>query len=281
MNELHDLFAADAPEPRRPRTPEQNANTDPASTFTPSTSSTSIFPARHSLDFSTKLRHAHLTYLESIGKLAPHEKRALLDAPAFAHSQRFCVVEPELREAACGDNQMSGSTARPPAQKRRKKNKNSGLACAALGAEILVLNKPFDVRVDLPNLEKRTGAPSASVDKSDSGDSKERACPSSANEAVLNSKNLHESSRKYALEATVGGLSGCKYLDSLDGRAEKVESLEEVSFAGEVDRIYMDVPRVVTVSDSSVKFDIGTTESLTDGIVWNPWISKAASMKVR
>lgn len=92
---------------------------------------------------------------------------------------------------------------------------------------------------------------------------------------------LHTYFKVDALEATVGGLSGCKYLDSLDGRAEKVESLEEVSFAGEVDRIYMDVPRVVTVSDSSVKFDIGTTESLTDGIVWNPWISKAASMKVR
>lgn len=92
---------------------------------------------------------------------------------------------------------------------------------------------------------------------------------------------LHTYFKVNALEATVGGLRGCKYLDSLDGRAEKVDLEEEVCFASEVDRIYMGVPRVVTVSDSSVNFDIGTTATLSDGIVWNPWIAKAASMKVR
>jgi len=92
---------------------------------------------------------------------------------------------------------------------------------------------------------------------------------------------LHTYFKVNALEATVGGLRGCKYLDSLEGRAEKVDLEEEVCFASEVDRIYMGVPRVVTVSDSSVNFDIGTTATLSDGIVWNPWIAKAASMKVR
>mmetsp|Transcript_95879 Transcript_95879/g.273381 ORF Transcript_95879/g.273381 Transcript_95879/m.273381 type:complete len:303 (-) Transcript_95879:492-1400(-) len=90
---------------------------------------------------------------------------------------------------------------------------------------------------------------------------------------------LHTYFKVNALEATVGGLRGCKYLDSLDGRVEKVDLEEEVCFASEVDRIYMGVPRVVTVSDSSVNFDIGTTATLSDGIVWNPWIAKAASMK--
>lgn len=96
-------------------------------------------------------------------------------------------------------------------------------------------------------------------------------------------------------EATVEGLKGTKYLDSLDGRKEKTEENDSVKFAEEVDRIYAAVP-----SDGAIKIVDGggaggggesgspssssghsislETVNLPDAVVWNPWTSKSKGM---
>ena len=89
---------------------------------------------------------------------------------------------------------------------------------------------------------------------------------------------LHTYFRVAASGAKVTGLLGKTYLDSLDGRASKQDAAETVVFPGEVDRIYMDVPRTVTVSDSKRLFQIDTNEEFADAIVWNPFIDKAKRM---
>ena len=80
--------------------------------------------------------------------------------------------------------------------------------------------------------------------------------------------------------ATVKGLASVPYLDSLDGRVRKVDNEAAVSFAGEVDRIYMGAPSSLSVADSSSSSSrtvtIATT-GLPDAVVWNPWTAKAAA----
>lgn len=80
--------------------------------------------------------------------------------------------------------------------------------------------------------------------------------------------------------ASVGGLAGAAYLDSLDARARKRDAQPGgVTFDREVDRIYVGVPRVLTVRDGAggrtVK--LTTSATLADAVVWNPWIDKAAA----
>lgn len=40
----------------------------------------------------------------------------------------------------------------------------------------------------------------------------------------------------------IQGLGGREYLDNLAGKARRAEAAPEVRFAGEVDRVYLDVP---------------------------------------
>ena len=88
--------------------------------------------------------------------------------------------------------------------------------------------------------------------------------------------------------AAVRGLQNCHYLDSLEGRVDKVETAEEVRFAGEVDRIYMGVPDTgIVIVDGSggdgskeeaqrrVKIE---KTNLSDAVVWNPYMHKAQKM---
>lgn len=89
---------------------------------------------------------------------------------------------------------------------------------------------------------------------------------------------LHTYFRVASAEATISGLSGKLYLDSLDGRQEKQDTDATVVFPGEVDRIYKDVPRSVTVADSKRSFHITTSQEFSDAIVWNPHVAKAARM---
>jgi glucose-6-phosphate 1-epimerase len=83
-----------------------------------------------------------------------------------------------------------------------------------------------------------------------------------------------------ATEATVDGLTGTRYLDSLDGRAEKVDSDPAVAFLGEVDRIYLGVSRelAVRMGASERVVTLTTSDTLGDAVVWNPWIDKAKKM---
>jgi len=89
-----------------------------------------------------------------------------------------------------------------------------------------------------------------------------------------------------ASQSTVEGLFDCNYLDNLDNRISK--TAEEggngdvtVLFKGEVDRIYQNVPRILTIRDVSNGnhgIQIHTNDSFSDAIVWNPHIIKAKNM---
>jgi glucose-6-phosphate 1-epimerase len=80
--------------------------------------------------------------------------------------------------------------------------------------------------------------------------------------------------------ATVEGLAGTRYLDSLDGRAEKADADAAVVFQGEVDRIYLGVGRELAVRTGALGRTVALTTSDTfgDAVVWNPWVDKAKKM---
>lgn len=76
-------------------------------------------------------------------------------------------------------------------------------------------------------------------------------------------------------KATVEGLRGASYLDSLDGRSAKVDENEAVAFEGEVDRIYTNTNDVLTVVDEKNDRSIVVHKTnLPDAVVWNPWVEK-------
>jgi glucose-6-phosphate 1-epimerase len=79
-------------------------------------------------------------------------------------------------------------------------------------------------------------------------------------------------------DAYVDDLSGCSYLDSLDGRSRKLEHAARIEFAQEVDRVYLSVPRALRVGDAEHAVLISTSEELQDAVVWNPWVDKAKRM---
>ncbi|MEO1791984.1 MAG: D-hexose-6-phosphate mutarotase [Cyanobacteria bacterium J06629_19] len=74
------------------------------------------------------------------------------------------------------------------------------------------------------------------------------------------------------------GLEGKQYLDKPDGGAQKVQE-GAIEVAGEVDRVYMDVPSELVVEDSALgrKIRINSTGSKT-AIVWNPWAEISEKM---
>lgn len=70
-------------------------------------------------------------------------------------------------------------------------------------------------------------------------------------------------------QVKVSGLEGKQYIDKVDGSAEKAQD-GAVTFAGEVDRIYLDVPAALAIEDGSRRIDIASSGSKT-AVVWNPW----------
>ena len=84
------------------------------------------------------------------------------------------------------------------------------------------------------------------------------------------------------------GLYGTTYLDNLENRV--VKSAEEggaghgdvtVLFKNEVDRIYQNVPRTITIRDGDSGgggIKLKTNENFKDAIVWNPFANKAKKM---
>jgi glucose-6-phosphate 1-epimerase len=79
-------------------------------------------------------------------------------------------------------------------------------------------------------------------------------------------------------QVNVLGLSGTEYLDKVDGGQQKRQE-GAVTVAGEVDRVYLDVPANLTIDDQiwGRKINIASTGSKT-AIVWNPWSEIAAKM---
>jgi glucose-6-phosphate 1-epimerase len=77
----------------------------------------------------------------------------------------------------------------------------------------------------------------------------------------------------------VTGLLGVAYSDKVLDGSTSVQSSNEVSFSGEVDRIYANIPQNTTsiVEAGKPRFDI-IRDKLADTVVWNPWKEKSAAM---
>jgi glucose-6-phosphate 1-epimerase len=80
--------------------------------------------------------------------------------------------------------------------------------------------------------------------------------------------------------AAVEGLGpGGRFLDSTDGRVEKVDEGGSLKFDREVDRIYLSPPGPLVVVDGAASRRVRiTTDGLVDAVVWNPWTEKAAAL---
>lgn len=79
-------------------------------------------------------------------------------------------------------------------------------------------------------------------------------------------------------QVAVLGLNGREYIDKVDGGQQKTQS-GEVTFAGECDRVYLDVQPELVIDDSSLnrKIKVTATNSKT-AIVWNPGADISAKM---
>ncbi|MFG0381787.1 D-hexose-6-phosphate mutarotase [Pseudomonas sp. zbq_18] len=76
-------------------------------------------------------------------------------------------------------------------------------------------------------------------------------------------------------QASVLGLDGCRYIETLDDWRE-CRQRGAVQFAGETDRIYLDVPPRLALVDNGWKRRILIeTSGSHSAVVWNPWIDKA------
>ena len=74
------------------------------------------------------------------------------------------------------------------------------------------------------------------------------------------------------------GLDGCRYIETLEDWAERRQH-GDLGFAGETDRIYLDVPQRLELLDQGwqrrLVLEVSGSRS---AIVWNPWIDKAGRL---
>ncbi|KAJ2963031.1 hypothetical protein NQZ79_g1919 [Umbelopsis isabellina] len=79
-------------------------------------------------------------------------------------------------------------------------------------------------------------------------------------------------------QVAVNGLSKLTYTDKVQNGAKVVEENQKVTVAGEVDRVYTNVPEEVSIEiENKPAFKIVKT-GMKDTVVWNPWIDKAKGM---
>lgn len=89
---------------------------------------------------------------------------------------------------------------------------------------------------------------------------------------------LHSYLRVYDVrDTTLVGLRGAKHRESgVPGTLVK-ETTDALRFDGEVDRVYVDVPRTVTLWEPERSLEIGF-DTFPDAVVWNPGPTKAAAL---
>ena len=74
---------------------------------------------------------------------------------------------------------------------------------------------------------------------------------------------------------TVDGLEGRRYIETLEGWAER-EQKRPLVVSSETDRIYLDLPPHLAIRDEGWNRRIHIEASgSTSAVVWNPWVSKA------
>ncbi len=77
---------------------------------------------------------------------------------------------------------------------------------------------------------------------------------------------------------TIAGLDGCHYLDKVDNMREK-QQLGDVTFTGEVDRVYINTEADCVIRDPALSRQIHINKTGSHStVVWNPWIDKATQM---
>ncbi len=87
---------------------------------------------------------------------------------------------------------------------------------------------------------------------------------------------LHTYLRVQSLDRTaVVGLAGLHYLDSASGGQDQLEEAGQVTFPGEVDRIYRSTPVWLRLVEPGRELRIGS-EGFPDTVVWNPGAQKCA-----
>ncbi|KRW66035.1 aldose epimerase [Pseudomonas sp. TTU2014-105ASC] len=76
-------------------------------------------------------------------------------------------------------------------------------------------------------------------------------------------------------QVRVEGLAGCPFIDTLQNWEEHQQQ-GDLQFGSETDRIYQNLPTVLTLVDSGWNRRIQlTTRGSTSAVLWNPWIDKA------
>nr|AFK40771.1 unknown [Lotus japonicus] len=77
----------------------------------------------------------------------------------------------------------------------------------------------------------------------------------------------------------VEGLKTLDYLDNLQKMKRFTEHGDAITFASEVDRIYLSTPAKISILDHEKKRSfVLRKDGLPDAVVWNPWDKKAKSM---
>ena len=79
-------------------------------------------------------------------------------------------------------------------------------------------------------------------------------------------------------QVQVRGLQGLRYEDALDANAMKTDAAGPLTFAGEIDRVYREVPGSVELAAESLPARRVLQQGFFDTVVWNPGPAKAARL---
>jgi glucose-6-phosphate 1-epimerase len=89
---------------------------------------------------------------------------------------------------------------------------------------------------------------------------------------------LHSYLRVYDVrDTTLVGLRGAKHRESGAPGTLVKETDDALHFEGEVDRVYVDVPRTLTLWEPERSLEIGL-DGFPDAVIWNPGPAKAAAL---
>ena len=76
----------------------------------------------------------------------------------------------------------------------------------------------------------------------------------------------------------IAGLRGLRYRDSAHGNTMHTEQQADITFQGEVDRIYFDTPSELSVLEADRSLRI-RSQGFADTVIWNPGAEKSAALK--
>lgn len=80
-------------------------------------------------------------------------------------------------------------------------------------------------------------------------------------------------------QARVTGLNGLTFIDKVKGGVKETEKRSEVGIDQETDRVYLNAPNELTLTDNSSRRAITLTKKeMRDAVVWNPWAERCKNM---